>query len=505
MKLIPSLTTLCVLATLTTAPVQAQGTIGSPLTVPRGCSANVVMGNLVLIAGGNDGLTYSDRVDIYDATIGPPSNPAAWSIARLSVARTFLGATVVGNLALFAGGWNGSVSKVVDVYDSSIGPPSNSAAWYEATDLSLARFWPSATTVGGKAIFAGGQKFGTVYKRVDIYDSAMGAPDNSAAWMHGPWLSKARAGPTAATVGNLAIFAGGSGVGGTPYADVDFYDNSTGAWTWYPNGLSVPRLMGPNAAAVVGSRVFFAGGNNSQSGGPTMYDTVDIYHAQTGCWEVDTLSQPRGYIGATVVGNTVLFAGGRLTGNIFTDLVETFNVGTGTWCMTCPLAQARTVSCAETVGGVALFAGGEWGAISAVVDVHEPVGLNYCLSTVNSTGAMAGISASGSHSILANDLVLTACNMPDQPGIFIAGSASGQIPFFNGFLCIDPSGLQRFSNATAASGGVIVEAVDLATSAPGGLNVIAGSSYFFQRWYRDPAAGGGNANFSDAIEVTYTP
>ncbi len=133
------------------------------------------------------------------------------------------------------------------------------------------------------------------------------------------------------------------------------------------------------------------------------------------------------------------------------------------------------------------------------------LGTNYCLSTTNSTGAASAISASGSDSVSANDLVLTANNMPDQPGIFIAGPTSAQIPFFNGFLCMDPNGLQRFSNTAPASGGVITEAVDIPTSAPGGLNVIAGSSYFYQRWFRDPMAGGGNANFSDGIEIVYTP
>ncbi|TDJ65972.1 MAG: hypothetical protein E2O39_17240 [Planctomycetota bacterium] len=133
------------------------------------------------------------------------------------------------------------------------------------------------------------------------------------------------------------------------------------------------------------------------------------------------------------------------------------------------------------------------------------LGTNYCISTPNSTGAAATISASGSGSVSANDLVLTANSLPSQPGIFIAGPNSAQIPFFNGFLCIDPIGLQRFSNTAAAAGGMITEAVDIATSAPGGLNVMAGSSYFFQRWNRDPAGGGLNANFSDGIEIVYTP
>ncbi len=133
------------------------------------------------------------------------------------------------------------------------------------------------------------------------------------------------------------------------------------------------------------------------------------------------------------------------------------------------------------------------------------VGTNYCISAVNSTGASSTISALGSGSVSADDLVLTAGSMPDQPGIFIAGPMANQVPFFNGFLCIDPNGLQRFSDTTAASGGVISETVVIATSAQGGLNVMAGSSYFYQRWFRDPVAGGGSANFSNGIEIAYTP
>jgi hypothetical protein len=132
-------------------------------------------------------------------------------------------------------------------------------------------------------------------------------------------------------------------------------------------------------------------------------------------------------------------------------------------------------------------------------------GTNYCLSTVNSTGAASTISASGSASIAANDLVLSADGLPSQPGIFIAGPGQAQLPFFNGFLCVAQMGLQRFDDTTAPAGGVISEAVDFATSAPGGLNVMAGSNYYFQRWNRDPAAGGGNANFSDGIEILIEP
>lgn len=133
------------------------------------------------------------------------------------------------------------------------------------------------------------------------------------------------------------------------------------------------------------------------------------------------------------------------------------------------------------------------------------IGMNYCISTVNSTGNASMISATGTESLAANDLTLSANNLPTQPGIFIAGPMPAQIPFFNGFLCVAPNGLQRFSTVASPVGGVISEPVDYATSAAGGLNVVAGASYHYQRWNRDPAAGGSNANFSDGVEIVHTP
>ena len=46
----------------------------------------------------------SNAVDLYNYTSG------SWSTARLSVARDFLAATSVGNVAIFAGGYTGNCS-----------------------------------------------------------------------------------------------------------------------------------------------------------------------------------------------------------------------------------------------------------------------------------------------------------------------------------------------------------------------------------------------------------
>jgi hypothetical protein len=75
-----------------------------------------------------------------------------WSTAQLSVARHFPSATSVGNVAIFAGGgllYPSGGLNAVDLYNSASG------TWSTA-QLSAARYLLAATSVGNVAIFAGG-------------------------------------------------------------------------------------------------------------------------------------------------------------------------------------------------------------------------------------------------------------------------------------------------------------------------------------------------------------
>ncbi len=100
-------------------------------------------------------------VDLFNSVTG------AWSTAVLSVARVYITAASVGrkknkNVALFAGGYAGSspqslaVSNVVDLYSGITG------LWSTAV-LSVARSSLSATSVGNVALFAGGSNGGAVF------------------------------------------------------------------------------------------------------------------------------------------------------------------------------------------------------------------------------------------------------------------------------------------------------------------------------------------------------
>ncbi len=129
-------------------------------------------------------------------------------------------------------------------------------------------------------------------------------------------------------------------------------------------------------------------------------------------------------------------------------------------------------------------------------------GTNYCIGAPNSTVAGASMSATGTDSVANNDLVLLAGPVPDQPGVFFYGPDQVQVPFGNGFRCVGGQ-LNRLAVEQAA-GGVLSHALDN-TSPPAAAGLITpGSTWHFQAWYRDPAAGGANFNLSDGYTILFT-
>jgi hypothetical protein len=134
-------------------------------------------------------------------------------------------------------------------------------------------------------------------------------------------------------------------------------------------------------------------------------------------------------------------------------------------------------------------------------------GTSYCTSTVNSSGQAATIAISGSLSIAANDSALHVVGAPSgRPGLFIYGAAAAQLPFGDGWLCISPfsPGLVRLPPTTViAADGTAQYALDFGqlTKAP----ITAGSTWHFQFWFRDPAAGQFGANLSDGVRATFVP
>jgi len=136
----------------------------------------------------------------------------------------------------------------------------------------------------------------------------------------------------------------------------------------------------------------------------------------------------------------------------------------------------------------------------------------FCMAAPNSTGQGAEIAMSGSTSLVANDLVLSAGPVPaGQPGIFFYGQSETQVPFGNGFRCIGTSGpgtiFRLYPFVTPDVLGDLIYPVDnqvVPGGAPG-AQLTAGATWKFQAWYRDSAAGGAGFNLSDGLSIVFIP
>jgi hypothetical protein len=139
---------------------------------------------------------------------------------------------------------------------------------------------------------------------------------------------------------------------------------------------------------------------------------------------------------------------------------------------------------------------------------EEPTGgpgTNYCTASANSVSAGGAIiSATGSTSVAANDIVLTAGPAPaNEFGVFFHGGGMCTIPFGEGLLCA-PGGIVRIWPPVSSGGsGILMRVLD--NTGPGGAGIADGVTRNFQCWYRDPSGGPNGFNLSDGLSITFTP
>lgn len=139
-----------------------------------------------------------------------------------------------------------------------------------------------------------------------------------------------------------------------------------------------------------------------------------------------------------------------------------------------------------------------------------PLGTNYCTPNPNQAGMLGSIGAFGSFSVFANDVTLTASNMPqNQFGIFIVSRAQGFAANpggSNGNLCLgSPLGRYRQGPQIKSTGttGSFELSIDLTTIPLGStpVSAVPGDTFNFQAWHREGVGGG--SNFTDAVEITF--
>ena len=150
------------------------------------------------------------------------------------------------------------------------------------------------------------------------------------------------------------------------------------------------------------------------------------------------------------------------------------------------------------------------GALSSgaayVCDLDTPLGLPYCTPAVPNSGGQPGVVAvHGSAVVSDDDLTLFATDLPTDSnlGYFIMGTGTNAfVPLGSaGPICVAP-GIQRFlmpvNNTNELPGGF---SRVVGTAGPVSGNITAGSTWNFQAWHRDFAAGA--SNLTDAVSVTF--
>lgn len=135
--------------------------------------------------------------------------------------------------------------------------------------------------------------------------------------------------------------------------------------------------------------------------------------------------------------------------------------------------------------------------------VDGPVGTTYCTANNNSTGSPASIFGIGSSTVTDNNFTLGALDLPaGTPGLFFFGPNQVQAPFGDGFRCVGGS-IQRLQPPLFGSAsGTVSRTVDL-TASPAAGTLTAGSTYYFQYWYRDPSGGTAGFNLSNGLCVSF--
>ena len=103
-----------------------------------------------------------------------------------------------------------------------------------------------------------------------------------------------------------------------------------------------------------------------------------------------------------------------------------------------------------------------------------------------------------------NDLVLTATGVPaGQFGVFFYGVSQTQVPFGDGFKCVANPVFRLHVTATGA--GTVGFPIDYGNPPGPAAQITPGSTWNFQFWYRDPAAGASGHNLSDGLELLFCP
>lgn len=320
--------------------------------------------------------------------------------------------------------------------------------WKELTPTLMPTFYNSAIALDGKVYFAGGiQNVSIANNKVEILDLATNTVTQET-------LSAGRGGIMVAAHKGKIYFAGGFKYNGsfsscTSYNNVDILDAASGNITTAT--LSEPRAFG--SAVVLGDKILFAGGYALTGPNITSLAVVDILDTETEEWSVDSLSQPRGDLAGAVYKGRAYFCGGALNllTSASTNRIDIYDPVAG-WSID-SLSAARNACSAVSIGDYLLVAGGASDLVYKfdLVDVFD--GVNWSKSNLSAPRCFIAATAMGNKAYFTgggncNAATFSLDESSDVVDVFDAETGNWGVT--------GPLNKNRIAHAAAASNGKIV-------------------------------------------------
>src|SRR3984893_8394124 len=222
-----------------------------------------------------------------------------------------------------------------------------------------------AEVINGKLYLFGGLNGGGASAgKVQIYDPVTNS------WSLGTSAPYAAGSVATALIGGKVYMAGGI-VGGTTVATAAVYDPATDTWAPMP---SMPVGRNHTAASTDGQKFYLFGGRTGGNVVSIGFNDVQIYDPVSNTWQwsgqsgstIPPLPQPRGGMGkAAFYGNEFYVIGGessnagtgQVAGNVY-DRVDVYTPVTQTWRLETRMPTARHGIFPVVGGGAILVAGG---------------------------------------------------------------------------------------------------------------------------------------------------
>ncbi len=140
---------------------------------------------------------------------------------------------------------------------------------------------------------------------------------------------------------------------------------------------------------------------------------------------------------------------------------------------------------------------------NGILDACECTLSSVCQTSPNSAGTGALMSYAGNSS-LSGSLTLLATGCPTNvSGFFFYGTQPALVPLGNGWRCIGGT-IARLPVVNTGATGVGARTLNYAQLPPNGP-ITAGSTKYFQFYYRDVQGGGSGFNLSNSLKVLFCP